>query len=68
MFPTKKKSAFAGIEIYEKNKIRVHNLRDELVQLAITVLESPDGKEETYFTGKFEIRSDGSIYRDQLPD
>ena len=54
-------------EIYEKNKIRVNNLSDELVQLAVTVLESNDGKEETYFTGRFEIRSDGPIFRDQLP-
>lgn len=55
-------------EIYEKNKIRVNNLRDELVQLAVTVLEPEEGKEETYFTAKFNIRSDGSIYRDRLPD
>lgn len=55
-------------EIYDKNKIRVNNLRDELVQLAVTVLESQDGKEETYFTGRFNIKSDGTIYRDRLPD
>lgn len=55
-------------EIYEKNKIRINNLRDELVQLAVTVLESNDGKEETYFTGRFKIRSEGSIYRDKLPN
>ena len=55
-------------EIYGKHKIRVNNLRDELVQLAVTVLESKDGKEETYFTGRFEIRSEGPVYRDQLPD
>lgn len=55
-------------EVYEKNKIRVNNLRDELVQLAITVLDSENGTEETYFTGRFEIRSEGPIYRDLLPD
>lgn len=55
-------------EIYEKNKIRVNNLRDELVQLAVTIEEPFNGAEETYFTGKFKIRSDGSIYRDRLPD
>ena len=55
-------------EIYEKNKIRVKNLRDELVQLAVTVYESDDGAEETYFTARFEIRSNGTIYRDRLPD
>jgi len=55
-------------EIYEKNKIRVNNLRNELVQLAVTVIESDDGREETYFTGRFNIRSNGSVYRDRLPD
>ncbi len=55
-------------EIFDKNKIRVNNLKDELVQLAVTVLEPEEGTEETYFTGKFEIRSNGFIYRDRLPD
>ena len=54
-------------EIYQKNKIRVKNLIDKLVQLAVTVHEPDTGKEETYFTGRFEIRSDGPVFRDQLP-
>lgn len=55
-------------EIYGKNKIRVNNLRDQLVQLAITIHEPQNGHEETYFTGRFEILTSGSIYRDRLPD
>ena len=55
-------------EMVDENKIRINNLRDELVQLAVTVIEPENGKEETYFTGRFKIRLDGPIYRDQLPN
>lgn len=55
-------------EMVDENKILINNLRDELVQLAVTVIEPENGKEETYFTGRFKIRLDGPIYRDQLPN
>jgi hypothetical protein len=50
------------------NRIYVHNQLDRLIQVAIKVFDKDEGVEDVYFTSKFKMRANRTIWKGKVLD